>query len=228
MTDSNSLQSGPVRDVLDRLHADAKSDRLKFLSLIPRFAAGLLRGQKLFDVLTPESMKDFYLPVSREQGEFLYLTARAIGATKVVEFGTSFGISTIYLAAAVRDNGSGEVIGSEIEASKVQVAKANLEAAGLAAHADVRLGDAMETLRDLPEPIDLVLLDGWKDLYIPVLELVTPRLRPGSVVLADNIFTFRKSLRPYVESMQSGERGFASTTLHIADGFEYSVYLGKQ
>lgn len=228
MTDSNSLQSGPIREVLDRLHADAKSDRLKFLSLIPRFAAGLLRGQKLFDVLTPEAMKDFYLPVSREQGEFLYLTARAIGATKVVEFGTSFGISTIYLAAAVRDNGSGEVIGSEIEASKVQVAKANLEAAGLAAHADVRLGDAMETLRDLPEPIDLVLLDGWKDLYIPVLELVTPRLRPGSVVLADNIFTFRKSLRPYVESMQSGERGFASTTLHIADGFEYSVYLGKQ
>ena len=228
MTDSNSLQSGPVREVLDRLHADAKSDRLKFLSLIPRFAAGLLRGQKLFDVLTPEAMKDFYLPVSREQGEFLYLTARAIGASQVVEFGTSFGISTIYLAAAVRDNGSGEVIGSEIEASKVQVAKANLEAAGLAAHADVRLGDAMETLRDLPEPIDLVLLDGWKDLYIPVLERVTPRLRPGSVVLADNIFTFRKSLRPYVESMQSGERGFASTTLHIADGFEYSVYLGKQ
>lgn len=228
MTESNSLQSGPVRKVLDRLHADAKSDRLKFLSLIPRFAAGLLRGQKLFDVLTPEAMKDFYLPVSREQGEFLYLTARAIGATKVVEFGTSFGISTIYLAAAVRDNGRGEVIGSEIEASKAQVAKANLEAAGLEAHADVRLGDAMETLRDLPEPIDLVLLDGWKDLYIPVLELVTPRLRPGSVVLADNIFTFRKSLRPYVESMQSGERGFASTTLHIADGFEYSVYLGKQ
>ena len=228
MTDSNSLQSGPIREVLDRLHADAKSDRLKFLSLIPRFAAGLLRGQKLFDVLTPEAMKDFYLPVSREQGEFLYLTARAIGATKVVEFGTSFGISTIYLAAAVRDNGSGEVIGSELEASKVQVAKANLEAAGLAAHADVRLGDAMETLRDLPEPIDLVLLDGWKDLYIPVLERVMPRLRPGSVVLADNIFTFRKSLRPYVESMQSGERGFASTTLHIADGFEYSVYLGKQ
>ncbi len=228
MTESNSLHSGPVRDVLDRLHADAKSDRLKFLSLIPRFAAGLLRGQKLFDVLTPEAMKGFYLPVSREQGEFLYLTARAIGATKVVEFGTSFGISTIYLAAAVRDNGRGEVIGSEIEASKAQVAKANLEAAGLEAHADVRLGDAMETLRDLPEPIDLVLLDGWKDLYIPVLELVTPRLRPGSVVLADNIFTFRKSLRPYVESMQSGERGFASTTLHIADGFEYSVYLGKQ
>jgi predicted O-methyltransferase YrrM len=119
------------------------------------------------------------------------------------------------------------VIGSEILASKARVARANLAEAGLADHADVRLGDALETLRDLPEPVDLVLLDGWKDLYLPVLDLVQPRLRPGAVVLADNIFTFRRSLRPYVEAMQSGERGFTSTTLHIADGLEYSVFHGK-
>jgi predicted O-methyltransferase YrrM len=227
LTQANSLRSGPVRDVLDRLHAEAKSQRLQFLSLLPRFAGGFLRGQKFFDMLTPEAMKDFYIPVSREQGEFLYLTARALGAKRVVEFGTSFGISTLYLAAAVRDNGGGEVIGSEILESKAKVAEANLKAAGLEDQVDVRLGDAQETLRDLPEPIDLLLLDGWKDLYVPVLDLVAPRLRPGAVVLADNIFTFRKSLRPYVEAMQSGERGFASTTLHLADGFEYSVYLGK-
>ena len=92
---------------------------------------------------------------------------------------------------------------------------------------EVRLGDATETLRELPEPIDLVLLDGWKDLYLPVLELVTPRLRPGAVVMADNIFTFRRSLRPYVDYVQSGDHGFVSTTLHLSDGFEYSVYLGK-
>jgi predicted O-methyltransferase YrrM len=98
--------------------------------------------------------------------------------------------------------------------------------AGLADHAEVRLGDARETLRDLPEPIDLVLLDGWKDLYLPILKLVTPRLRPGAVVLADNIFTFRKALRPYVEWVQSGRNGFVSTTLHVSDGFEYSVHIG--
>jgi predicted O-methyltransferase YrrM len=171
-------------------------------------------------------MKNCYIPVSREQGEFLYLTARAIRAKNVVEFGTSFGISTIYLAAGLRDNGEGCVIGSEIEPSKRDRAVAHLEEAGLAEHAEVRLGDALETLREVPEPVDLVLLDGWKDLYLGVLELVTPRLRPGAVVLADNIFTFRKSLRPYVEVMQSGEHGFESTTLHIADGFEYSVYHG--
>ncbi len=227
MTHSSSLSSGPVRSTLDRLHADATSDRLKFLTLLPHFAGGFLRGRTFSELLTPEAMKDFYIPISREQGEFLYLTARAIGATNVVEFGTSFGISTVYLAAAVRDNGGGQVIGTEIEASKAEVAERNLKDAGLADLVDVRLGDARETLQQIPEPVDLVLLDGWKDLYLPILGLVTPRLRRGAVVLADNIFTFRKSLRPYVEAVQSGKRGFASTTLHLADGFEYSVFVGE-
>ena len=217
-----------MRAVLERLHADARGDRLKFLSLAPRFASGLLRGRKLFDILTPEAMKDFYIPVSPEQGALLYLTARALGARRVVEFGTSFGISTLYLAAALRENGGGIVIGSEIEPSKHARALANLEEAGLDDLADVRLGDARETLRELPEPLDLVLLDGWKDLYLPVLELVRPRLRRGAVVLADNIFTFRRSLRPYVEHVQAGVHGFESTTLRVADGFEYSVYVGEK
>jgi predicted O-methyltransferase YrrM len=219
----DSLATDPTRSVLDTLHAEARGDRLRFLVLAPRLMAGLLRRRPLFDTLTPESMKDFYIPVSREQGRFLYLTARALRARNAVEFGTSFGISTIYLAAAIKDNGGGRVIGSEIEPSKRDRALANLERAGLGAFAEVRLGDALETLRELPEPVDLLLLDGWKDLYLPVLGLLEPRLRPGSVVLADNIFTFRRSLRPYVEYVQSGEHGFVSTTLHIADGFEYSV-----
>jgi predicted O-methyltransferase YrrM len=157
----------------------------------------------------------------------LYLTGRALGAKTIVEFGTSFGISTIYLAAAVRDNGGGTVIGSEIEASKHARAEAHLQEAGLSDIADIRLGDALETLRQLPQPVDMVLLDGWKELYLPVLGLVRPRLRRGAVVLADNIFTFKKSLRPYVEHMQSGKNGFESTTLKISDGFEYSVYFGQ-
>lgn len=227
MPPASSLHSAPVRAVLDRLHAEARGDRLRFLSLVPKVVAGRLAGRGLWEVMTPEAMKDFYIPVSREQGELLYLTARAIGARTIVEFGTSFGISTLYLAAALRDGGGGVVIGSEIEPSKHARAVAHLREAGLADVADVRLGDALETLRELPEPVDLVLLDGWKDLYLPVLELVTPRLRPGAVVLADNIFTFRKSLRPYVERMQSGAHGFVSTTLHVSDGFEYSVYVGK-
>jgi predicted O-methyltransferase YrrM len=219
---------GRVRTVLDRLHGEARGDRLRVLGLLPRLVAGRLAGRGLWDVLTPEAMKGCFIPVSPEQGAFLYLTARALGARRVVEYGTSFGISTLYLAAAVRENGGGLVTGTEIEPSKHARAVAHLAEAGLADVAEVRLGDARETLRELDGPVDLVLLDGWKDLYLPILELLTPRLRPGAVVLADNIFTFRRSLRPYVEYVQSGRHGFESTTLRLSDGFEYSVWRGAR
>ncbi len=227
MAETPSIDTGPVRDTLDRLHTAAKRDFTQFIKLAPKFLSGFVRGKGLWEVLTPEAMKEAYLPISPEQGRFLYLTARALDARTVVEYGTSFGISTIYLAAAVRDNGGGLVIGTEIEPAKHTTALANLAEAGLGDLVDVRLGDAQETLQQTPDPLDLVLMDGWKELYLPLVKLLTPRLRPRAVVLGDNIFTFRKSLRPYVDHMQDPHNGFASTTLKLADGFEYSVYLGK-
>jgi predicted O-methyltransferase YrrM len=221
-----SLERPEVRAVLDRLHGAARGDLRRFPLLLPRVVVGFLRGKTFAEAVTPAAMRDFYIAVPRGEGEFLYLTARAIAARRVVEFGSSFGISTLYLAAAVRDNGGGVVIGSELEANKQEATVAHLKQAGLSEYADVRLGDAMETLREVPEPVDMVFLDGWKDLYLPVLELLKPRLRVGAVVLADNIHTFRKSLRPYVERMQSPGGGFVSSTLSISDGVEYSVYEG--
>jgi len=83
-----------------------------------------------------------------------------------------------------------------------------------------------ETLaRDLDGPVDLLFLDGWKDLYIEILELITPRLRPGAVVLADNVRTFKKTLAPFVERLQSGRHGFVSATLPFFSGLEYAVRL---
>jgi predicted O-methyltransferase YrrM len=220
-----TLDDPKVRSVLDRLHAAARGD-LWFFARQPRMVARLLLGK---EEATPTAelaarLKDVYIPISREQGRFLYLVARSIGARTMVEFGTSFGVSTIYAAAAARDLG-GRVIGTEIEPSKHARATANLAEAGLADVVEVRLGDALETLRDVPTPVDIVLLDGWKELYLPVLRLLEPRLRPGSVVLADNIRTFRKALAPYVEYVQSGRNGFSSVTLPLKDGFEYSVRL---
>jgi predicted O-methyltransferase YrrM len=223
MTIPSTLRSEPARSVIDRLHEEAKGDRKRFLALAPRILLGILREGSFSKGVTPGVMKECFIPLDRESGELMYLTARAIGAKTIVEFGTSFGNSTLYLAAAVRDGGGGLVIGTEIEASKHARALGHLEEAGLRDLVDVRLGDALQTLRDLPDPVDLVLLDGWKDLYLPVLDLVQPRLRKGAVVVADNIFTFRKALRPYVEQMQSGRRGFDSTTLSIGQGMEYSV-----
>jgi predicted O-methyltransferase YrrM len=228
MTDHlvNSLRTDPTRCTLERLHAAAKQDRFKFLTLAPRFLAGKLQGKSFAQIITPDAMKDFFIPISPEQGNFIYLVARTLGARNIVEFGTSFGISTIYLAAAVRDNGGGCVIGTEIEESKHARALEYIAEAGLAECVDIRLGDALETLENVNTPIDMVLIDGWKDLYLPVLKLLEPSLRSGAVVLADNIFTFKRDLKPYVDYVQSGENRFESTTLHISDGFEYSVYMG--
>jgi predicted O-methyltransferase YrrM len=218
----DSLRDWRVRATLERLHREARGDRWRFVAKAPAIAASYLRGGDFRPFLT-----DAFIAVSPEQGRFLYLVARTLNARRIVEFGTSFGVSTIYLAAAARDNGGGRVIGSELEPTKLARARAHLAEAGLAEHADVRGGDARETLADVEGPVDLVLLDGWKDLYLPILHLLTPKLRPGAVVMADNIFTFRKALAPYVDYVQSGRNGFQSTTLRISDGFEYSVYLGR-
>jgi predicted O-methyltransferase YrrM len=131
--------------------------------------------------------KDYYLAVSPETGRILYVLARSSGARSIVEFGTSFGISTLHLAAALKDNGGGRLIGSEFEPSKVARARDNLRAAGLGELVDIREGDALETLaRDLPDQIDLLLLDGAKPLYLKVLEILEGRLRRGALVVADN------------------------------------------
>jgi predicted O-methyltransferase YrrM len=226
MSHENSIRQGITRGKLDQLHAAARGDRWRFVAMAPTLLMGFLKGKKLMEMISSDVMGECFIPISPEQGEFLYVTARSLGARNIVEFGTSFGISTIYLAAALKDSGSGCVITTELEPNKCTTAQRNLEEAGVAQFAEIRAGDATETLKGLSKPVDLVLLDGWKDLYLPVLELIKPNLHPGSVVLADNIFTFRKALRPYVDYMQSGQNGFSSTTLDIGEGFEYSVYLG--
>lgn len=224
---NSSLHREPVRSTLQRLHGAAAGDWKKFIGITPRWLAGLATGRKMHETITPAVAREIYMPVSPDKGEFLYITARAIGARNIVEFGTSFGISTIYLAAAVQDNGGGRVIGSEIEPTKHAQAVSNLAAAGLAGVSEIRLGDAMHTLRDLPGPIDLIFMDGWKVLYLPLLKQLQPALRPGAVLLADNMLSFRSSLVDFSDYLASGRNGFHAVTLKFGDGLAYAVYLGK-
>jgi predicted O-methyltransferase YrrM len=217
------LEDPRVSATLRKLYANAKGDRWVFLRALPAAASAALTGKNLFTALEPH-FKHAYIPVTPAQGRLLYVTARAIGAKTIVEFGTSFAISTIYLAAAARANG-GRVIGTEMEPTKVKAARANVAEAGLAQFVDIREGDAMKTLATLDGPIDFLLLDGWKDIYLPMIKMLSHKMRAGSVVLADNIFTFKKTLRPYVAHMQDRTNGFESVTLPIGHGMEYSVRL---
>ncbi len=221
MSGAPGLDDPRVMATLQALHVRARQDVFVFMRALPSVAWSLLRGRPAIDGAIP-FLKDAYIPVDPDQGKFLYVTARVLNAKRIVEFGTSFGISTIYLAAAARANG-GNVIGTELVPEKVNAARANVAQAGLAQFVDIREGDAMKTLSTIDEPIDLLLLDGWKDIYLPMVKMLTPKLRAGAAVIADNVFTFKTALRPYVEHMQNRENGFDSVTLPLGHGMEYSM-----
>jgi predicted O-methyltransferase YrrM len=227
MTDLHALlQDAKIEAVLERAYREWKTQRRRllwrFLPALPRF----LFKRKMDWQAMFERTKDMYLPLEAEQGGLLYVTARAIGARRIAEYGTSFGVSTLYLAAAVRDNGGGTVIGSEILPEKAQVARANFAEAGVGDLVDLRIGDARETLRDCGGPIDLVLLDGWKDIELDVLRILQPQLRPGAVVFTDNVFTFEADNRGHREYMSDPANGFRAVVLPIKDGTEAAVYVG--
>jgi predicted O-methyltransferase YrrM len=218
-----TLDQPAVRRVLDRLHDAAGAQTWQIAPFALQEMLGSLLGRKPTAAESSAKAKNLYLPLGRKQGLFAYSLARSAGARRVAEFGTSFGVSTVYLAAAVRDVGGGVVIGSELEPSKVVAARANLEEAGLADLVEIREGDARETLRDAGGPVDFVLLDGWKELYLPVLQLLAPQLRPGGLVLSDNLFTFWNALAEFRAWVRDPAHGFRSLALAIGDGMECSV-----
>ncbi len=127
------------------------------------------------------------MAVSPDTGKLLYTFVRSSRAKNVVEFGTSFGVSTLFLAAGIKDNGGGHLIGTEFEPTKVSATRKTVDQAGVADIVEVREGDAMKTLADdLPSEIHLVLLDGAKDMYLDVNQLLEPHLAPGALLIADN------------------------------------------
>lgn len=221
----NTLHQAPVSTVLERLFVLDETASLAatqaFGTLSDDERAALMASKTAYTDLYRRA-KDLPLAVSRETGTLLYMLARASRAATIVEYGTSFGISTLHLAAALRDNGGGRLVGSEFEPSKVAKARANIEAAGLADLVEIREGDALQTLaRNLPLSIDLVLLDGAKGLYPEILALVEPHLRRGAVIVADNA-----DWSPdYLARVRSPAAGYLS--LPFGSDVELSTWIGS-
>jgi predicted O-methyltransferase YrrM len=169
-----------------------------------------------------DALSDIYMPVTPEAGRLLYALVRAARPNTVVEFGMSLGISALHLGAAVRDNGHGRVVTTELSAAKVAAAKDTFGQTGLADVITVLEGDALATLPTLDGSVDFVLLDGWKELYLPVIELLEPRLSPGTLVVADN--TELAGTEPYVDYVRDPANGYVSVNFPVreSDSMEIS------
>ena len=207
----DSLSTGPVADVLKRLYEEAEAADGTLMASLASAETSL---EELIGTFLEAEAKDYkslyrshaehYLGVTPNFGRFLYMCARVCRAKRIVEFGTSFGISTVYLACALRDNGGGQLIGTELEATKAARARESLATAGLADQVEIRVGDALDTLRQIDGPLDMVLLDGAFSLYFPVLKLLEPHLRSGAVVIGENAFEQSPRYIGYVRDPRNG------------------------
>ena len=192
------------------------------------FGARARKGDLSWDGLDAEAnqfMADKMVALEPSKAELCHLLCRALSARRIVEVGTSFGVSTLYLAAAVRANGGGTVIATEYEPAKAAAARANFAAAGLSDLIDLREGDLRETLKTIEGPVDFVLMDIWTEMARPALELVAPHMRKGAMLVADNTAQFRHAYRHFFEFVEDPKNGLISLTLPYAGGLELVVKL---
>ena len=218
------MQDAKLDQLLSRLHARSDAQIAAMKELEAR-RAGPNPPDK--DELK-QLLSDKFVALDRDKAEFCYQLCRAINARHIVEVGTSYGVSTLYLAAAVRDNvgqggGHGIVIGTEYEPRKAQAARENFALAGLAEFIELREGDLRETLRAVEGPVDFLLVDIWVSMARTALELVAPRLRPGAIVICDNTELHRGDYADYFAFLNDPANGFATMTLPFQGGLEFSV-----
>jgi len=222
---ASPLNDPKLEALLDRLHAqsDAQIDETDAY-FARRERDGSLDTENYCDDDMHRFLADKMVALDRDKAEFCYQLCRSLRATRVVEAGTSFGISTLYLAAAVRDNQveNGVVIGTEHELSKVEVARENFRVAGLGEYIDLREGDLRQTLRDVGGPVDFMLIDIW-NVALPALELVSSSLRPGAIVACDNTTVAADEYRDYFEFVNDPGNRFRTMTVPFQGGFELTV-----
>jgi len=223
-----SLLNDPKLEILlNRLHAKSDAQVEEIDSYFAK-----RRREETLDLKKPYDdglhlfLSDKMVALDRDKGEFCYQLCRSIGATRIVEAGTSFGVSTMYLAAAVRDNQleKGIVIGTEKEPAKVKVALQNFKEAGLKDFIDLREGDLRQTLKEVGGPVDFMLVDIW-EVALPALELISSVLRPGAIVVCDNTTTSADAYHGYFEFVNDPKNRFCTMTVPFRGGFELTVRI---
>src|SRR5437764_10834229 len=222
------LNDTHLERLLDRLHeaSDAQTEAIRER----RHERDKAVDRKPEDqaALTKTFLADKLYALDRDKAEFCYQVCRTIDARRIVEIGTSYGVSTLYLAAAVRDNiraagGDGVVIGTEYEPEKAQAARGHFQEAGLTRFIDLREGDLRETLKEIDGPVDFMLVDIWIPMARAALELVAPHLGPGAIVACDNTEKDRAAYAEYFAFINDPAQRFRTVTLPFSGGLEMSV-----
>ena len=201
MYDSSVLENHKAAQaVLGELHREALKDQQRWQQRTGHndAASNSAGGGDLV------RLGEFYLAVSEEEGAFLNIIARAMKARRIVEFGASFGVSSIYLGAAALENG-GFVTTTEVHPEKCASLRKTFERAELSNVITLLEGDARETLADVEGPIDLLFLDGWKSMYLPIYNLLRPKIPPGGIILADNCS--HQAAADYLATVRSKDSG---------------------
>jgi len=227
------LNDPKLEALLDALHAQSEGQSG---AIDAYFARRIKEGTLSWDGLDAETtlfFRDKMVALEKDKAEFCYALCRALGARRVIECGTSYGVSTLYLAAAVRDNlasssealGESKVIATEWEAGKAAIARRNFAAAGLGQFIDLREGDLKDTLKNIEGPIDFVLLDIWSEAVMPAMLNIAPHLRQGAVIIADNTQSARRGYDAYFTFIADPKNRLRTLTLPFAGGLEMTVRM---
>ena len=202
---------------------------LNFIEVLRVYEDRIQAEDKIMKSLTAgEGMQrrdEFLLSVGEDAADFMNTLVKSANSKIILEIGTSYGYSTLWLAEAAREN-DGIVITLEADESKVSYAKDKLKQAGLLKYVDFRVGDALNLIEKAEEQFDFVLVDIWKDLYLPCFELFYPKLNDKAWVLADNMI-FPPQSNEVTQLYQNRIRqteNFSSVLLPIGSGIELSQY----
>jgi len=224
---SSTVNDPKLEALLDQLHEQSDTQKDETNAHFEQREQEIAIDQEgFYDDEMVRFLSDKMVALDRDKAVFCYLLCRSLRATRVVEAGTSFGVSTLYLAAAVRDNQvkNGVVIGTEYEPKKAKIARANFKKAGLSEFIELREGDLRETLKDVGGPVDFMLVDIWQ-VALPALELVSSSLRPGAIVVCDNTTVDAAEYHDYFEFVNDPRNRFRTMTVPFEGGFELSVRI---
>ncbi|WP_347558064.1 class I SAM-dependent methyltransferase [Robbsia sp. KACC 23696] len=235
----------PIDMLLDRLHTQSNAESVQrararfngtdhefsaivehYFALSPSLRQRFLseHGVLLADDTTSMQGTPMSLAISAEMGRFLRNMVLAQRGSRILELGSSYGVSTLYLADAVRSLGSGKVIATERDPRKCAGLRENLDMAGLTDYVDLREGDIFDTVLDLHGSFDIIFIDAWADAYLPLFQQIERLLSPGTIVLTDNMYSAEETVAGYRDYLHHHPR-LSSSTMDFASGVEFTVVV---